>query len=189
MAVADPRWLEILKASGGQSLAFAGAAGGVLLAIYLKLVPPLDPPWIHVTIAVFLLGTLLWLASVASALNSFFSPRTWLVHWRRVHHQKRAAEQYIPHMTDREKRIIGHLIHHNQKTFTGAADGGYAVTLISRGIVIRQMIGGQQASALDVPFGIPDHVWDVLMEHKDKFPYRPEKNQGTVISPWREPMW
>jgi Super-infection exclusion protein B len=182
VTTADPRWLEILKASGGQSLAFAGAAGGVLLAIYFKLVPPLEPPWIHVTIAVFILGTLLWLASVASVLNSFFSPRTWIVHWSKIRRERKAVEHYIPFMTDNEKRIVAYLLQHKQKTFTTDQDGGYANTLISRGIVIRALRPGQIFSGDDMPVIVPDHVWLVLEKHKEKFPYRAARDSG---HPWR----
>jgi hypothetical protein len=61
--------------------------------------------------------------------------------------------------------------------------------LISRGIIVRQMIGGQQASAMDVPMGVPDHVWDVLVKHKDQFPHKPEMNRGAEVHPWRERVW
>ena len=56
--------------------------------------------------------------------------------------------------------------------FTAEADGGYAVTLISRGIVVRAMIGGQQAAHDDVPFAVPDELWAVLQENKDRSPAR-----------------
>ncbi len=179
---ADPRWLEILKSSGGQSFALAGAAGGLLLAIHFRLVPPLDAPWVHVALAVFLLGSLLWIVSVLSVLNSFFSPRVWIVHWRRVRQQKKAAEHYIPYMNERERKIIAYLLAHNQKMFTADSDGGYATTLVSRGIVVRALIGGQVFAANDMPLAVPDHVWEVLEKHKDKFPYRPSKDEG---HPWR----
>jgi hypothetical protein len=179
---ADPRWLEILKSSGGQSLALAGAAGGLLLAIYLKLVPPLDPPWIHVTVALFILGGLLWIASVLGVLNSFFSPRDRLAHWSRVRRDKKSVERYIPFMTDHEKEIFAYLLAHNQKSFTTDEDGGYANTLISRGIVIRALRSGQAYSANDMPVIVPDHVWMVLEKHKEKFPYKPSKDKA---HPWR----
>jgi hypothetical protein len=51
--------------------------------------------------------------------------------------------------------------------FTGATDGGYAVTLISRGFVVRAMNPGQQALAEDVPWAIPDHVWEMLVRNKE----------------------
>lgn len=189
MTTADPRWLEILKSSGGQSLAMAAASGGLLLAIYLKLIPPLEPPWIHLVVGLCILGLMLWVASILGVLNSFFSPRLRLAHWSRVRRQSKAIENYLPFMTEKEKTIIGYLLKYNQKTFTAAADGGHAVTLISRGIIVRQMIGGQQASAMDVPMGVPDHVWEVLEKHKDKFPHKPEMNRGTEVYPWRERLW
>lgn len=38
---ADPRWLEVLKASGGQSLAPAVACGGLLAGHYYHVIPAL----------------------------------------------------------------------------------------------------------------------------------------------------
>ena len=37
-------------------------------------------------------------------------------------------------MTDKERQIIGYLLRYRQKSFTCASDGGYANTLVSRGI-------------------------------------------------------
>jgi hypothetical protein len=35
---------------------------------------------------------------------------------------------------------------------------------------------------------IPDFAWDVLIEHKDKFPYKPQKRGDREGHPWRVPM-
>jgi len=87
-------------------------------------------------------------------------------------------------MTLREKTIIGYLLHHNQKMFTGADDGGYAITLISRKIVVRALQGGQVFYGEQTPYAIPDNIWDVLVAHKDQFPYDPPKEKPEV-HPWR----
>ncbi|MDX2074361.1 MAG: hypothetical protein SFX19_08380 [Alphaproteobacteria bacterium] len=86
-------------------------------------------------------------------------------------------------MTEEERKIIAYLLAKNQKTFTAAADGGYAATLLSRGIVIVLAQHGQQLNMEDVPMTIPDPLWDVLVQHKDKFPYNPDDESEAY--PWR----
>ena len=74
--------------------------------------------------------------------------------------------------------------------FTAASDGGYAATLLSRGIICVAVRGGQHVDMLDVPMVVPDHVWDVLMQHKDQFPYKPQRSgrRDGEVHPWRVPM-
>jgi hypothetical protein len=93
------------------------------------------------------------------------------------------VEEYIPFMTPKDKQIIGHLLHHNQRMFEAELDGGHARLLLSRGIVRIAVQPGQMVDHFDVPFEVPMHIWEVLVRHKDKFlPYRPEKGGG---HPWR----
>ncbi len=86
-------------------------------------------------------------------------------------------------MTEEERKIIAYLLAHNQKTFTAAADGGYAATLLSRGIVIVHAQHGQQINMEDVPMTIPDYLWDVLVQNKDRFPYNAREEDEAY--PWR----
>ena len=45
---------------------------------------------------------------------------------------------------------------------------------------------GQRLSGENMPFAIPDHVWDVLAQHKAQFPYTPRRRQdGIEPHPWR----
>jgi hypothetical protein len=76
-------------------------------------------------------------------------------------------------MTQNERLIIGYLLEKNTKTFTADSDGGHATTLIARGIVKIAGVVGQHITMTDVPMIIPDHYWDVLVQHKDSFPYVP----------------
>ncbi len=78
--------------------------------------------------------------------------------------------EYIPFLTEQEKGILGYLLDHNQKTFTTDTDGGRASTLYARSIVQVLSKPGQSISVLDVPFHVPDHLWDVLEEHRDQLP-------------------
>jgi hypothetical protein len=65
------------------------------------------------------------------------------------------------------------LLARKQKSFTTAADGGHAMLLISRGIVVRALAPGQVFYESDMPMMIPDHIWRVLEAHIDQFPYTP----------------
>jgi hypothetical protein len=91
-------------------------------------------------------------------------------------------EEYIPFMTPKDKQIIGYLLHHNQRMFECEPDGGHARLLLSRGIVRIAAQPGQECDHFNVPFEVPSQIWQVLVKHKDKFPYRPERDGG---HPWR----
>jgi hypothetical protein len=183
----DPRWLEILKASGWQTAAGAAACGLFLLIGYWGWLPPLDPWMVQLAAFAFLLCAFLATASVITAALKFFPIQKWVVHWRNIRKAKTGLRAYIPHMTQHERAIIAYLLAKNQKTFTASSDGGYAATLLSRGIVIIIAQPGQHLDPENVPMTIPDHLWDVLTEHKGDFPYTtPEDDEGEVY-PWRVP--
>ena len=183
----DPRWLEILKASGGQSASLAVACGFFLLFARLGWLPEPYPWMIHAAAFLLILSGMLALTSFVTAFLKSIPIHKWAV---RSFHERRAArehEKYLDHLVDEERKILAYLLHHNQKMFTGAADGGYAVTLISRGLVVRAMNPGQQASAEDVPWAIPDHVWNILVRNRHKFPYRQPRQGQVETHPWRIP--
>jgi hypothetical protein len=99
---------------------------------------------------------------------------------------------YIPHLSDKEREIFGHLLHHNRRTFTNTSDCGYAAELLSLGYVQMIAKGGQHIGFWSVPFGIPDPVWEALQENRDAFPYKPQpgsrRGRGAgEPEPWREP--
>lgn len=96
---------------------------------------------------------------------------------------------YIPHLSERDRVIIGHLLHHNQRVFTNVQDCGHASVLYAMGFV--QMIArpGQVIDYWDFPFGVPDPVWDAMVEHKDQFPYKQpegERRGRDGAPPWRQ---
>jgi hypothetical protein len=187
----DPKWLEILKASGPQTTGLAFAFGAMLLVIHAGWVVSPDS-WFVALHAfcwlAFLVSSFLSLASVGHTIADFLQPRVWLATWVKRRQQRKAVLQYIPFMTEEERKIVGYLLHLKQKTFTAATDGGYATTLISRRIVVRALVPGQAFSCEDMPLMIPDHVWDVLAEHKDEFPYTPPRHSNEVeVHPWRVP--
>jgi hypothetical protein len=181
----DPRWLEILKASGWQTTALATAFGLFLLAAHIGWLPPLDPWTIHLAALGFLVCACLALASMGSAALKIFPAQRWFVCWINTERKKSEIRKYIPHMTEREKAIIAYLLARNQKVFTVESDGGHAVTLISMGIVVRALRPGQMFRGTDMPVAIPDYIWKVLEKHKDQFPYTPRRDGQIEPHPWR----
>jgi hypothetical protein len=136
----------------------------------------------------FLVSLFLTLANMGHTVTDFLQPRIWLATWVRRRQQRQTTLEYIPFMTEKERKIVAYLLHHKQKTFTAASDGGYATTLISRQIVVRALVPGQMFAGEDMPLMIPDHIWDVLAEHKDAFPYTPQhRHDGVEPHPWRVP--
>lgn len=99
---------------------------------------------------------------------------------------KRQIALDIPYLTATDKEIIGYLLHHHQKTFTYAPDGGYASALIGKGYIVRAMVHGQIAAHWEVPFAVPDEAWEVFSKHKDSFQYK-EPECGKATFPWAIP--
>ncbi len=95
---------------------------------------------------------------------------------------KHQIAAHIPSMSAEEKQIIGYLLAKDQRMFTNSPDGGHATTLISKGFVVAAVLPGQAFSYYEMPFKIPDHVWDVLVAHKADFPYAPPELDG-VLTP------
>jgi len=56
----------------------------------------------------------------------------------------------------------------------------------SKGYIVCSMRPGQVAPNWDVPFTVPDNVWEVFSEHKESFPC--EASKRTVADcPWAIP--
>lgn len=183
----DPRWLEILKASGWHTGAIAMACALFLLAAHWAWFPPLDAWMVQAAFFGLFLFGFLALVSFLSAIFKFFPVHLWVIDWVKTKRKKREVRDYIPYMTEEEKKIISYLLKINQKMFKAEENGGRAATLISRGIIVYVIRPGQTYDTMNVPMAIPDHVWDVLVQHKDQFPYSAPKNNESQGHPWREP--
>ena len=94
------------------------------------------------------------------------------------------ARDFISYMTDKDREIIGFLLYHNQKTFQADSDGGYAASLIARGIIRVACKPGQVFDPSWMPFEIPDYAWTVLEQNRSSFPYKPPSNGETEKHPW-----
>ncbi|MFZ0852614.1 MAG: hypothetical protein WAO08_25845 [Hyphomicrobiaceae bacterium] len=186
--MADPRWLEILKASGWQTT-FAALGCAIFLLLAERGVIPAQslPSVIPIMWCAFLLSSALALASIAQSAARAFPVDLWVRRWFLRRKAKREVADYIPFMSDKERQIIGYLLKYRRKTFDSADDGGYAAPLIARGIVVVAGVGGQRIDLERVPMAVPDHVWEVLEKHADEFPHRPDMNGKTEMQPWRVP--
>ena len=189
MNPADPKWLEILKASGWQTAALAVAFLAFWGLIRTGVIPTSDSPlWVALPALGALICGLLALASIGDALIKAIKPAARIDRWRRIRLDRKCAEAFIPYMTKEDKKIIGYLLHRNQKMFQADMTGGYAAPLISKGIIRQDLLPGQTFAFGEVPFSVPDHIWAVLERNRESFPYTPP--EGTAEPPpWKEPNY
>ncbi len=169
---ADPKWLEILKASGWQTAALTAASATILYLNAKKwLLVALDS-WViqAAEVSVFVFGFLAvfsigpHVTKTANIIASVFAKL--LV----IRQAQRQVMKDIPSMSSKEREIIGYLLANNLKMFDYTIDGGAANTLLSKRIVVCALLPEQSFTACGVPFKVPDHVWEVLVEHKEEFP-------------------
>lgn len=193
----DAKWLDFLQSKLPTFLGLAGGGGAILYLNREGLLPEALPTWIALIIAVVALIS--GFLAAASLLDALWKAIVWLVQplykahlYRKLaKKKKRDFASYIPHLSEKERMIFAHLLHQIQKTFEGTPDCGYASLLYSLGYV--QMIGQHRGSFdyYSVPFGVPDPVWEVLVERKDEFPYRmaaAARGRTVELSPWRKPV-
>jgi hypothetical protein len=174
-----------ISTGGWYKLAIATACGLYLLVNSWNWIPPPEPWEIRAATFFLLLFALLTIANFIIAAHRFFPVDKWLVHYVTLHREKRGLRGYIPYMMPKEREIIGYLLAKNQKTFCAEVDGGRAGTLLSRGIVMIVAKSKQRLDAENVPMTIPDHLWSVLEQHKDAFPYTPPDDEDE-LPPWRD---
>lgn len=185
MNPADPKWLEILKASGWQTTSLTLACIVILILIKNEIIPTTGSPlWIALPAIGGVIFGFLSLGAIASALVEFFKPERLYATWRAKCQKIKEVRAFIPYMTEKDKEIIGYLLYHNQRMFQTDDDAGYAAPLLSKGII---QIAAKQGQSLDlkrVPFEIPDYIWSELERHRDEFPYKPPQKGKTEVYPW-----
>jgi hypothetical protein len=181
--VTDPRWLEILKASGWQLFALSAAFLGFWLLIHFDFLPKIDLPSIVYGLPLAILVTLA-LAFVSAAESIFQKIIKWnekrVLEIKRVEDNAKHRElfrDYVPYLTENEREILAYLYQNNQKTFVADMTGDLASTLYNRGLVRMLAKPGQGVSALSCTFEVPETTWDVMSDLDDKFA-RPKVNLG-----------
>jgi Super-infection exclusion protein B len=173
MNAADPKWLEILKASGWQTAGLAAAAAALLyLNAAKKLSVPLDSWKLQAAeVSVVVFGSLSLFSIGPHFVKVLKRLLSWFEHRWAIRQAKHQVEKEIASMSPKEREIIGYLLAKNEKMFTYTSEGGYANTLISKRIVVSALVPGQSVTAnFGWPFKVPDHVWDVLAKRKAEFP-------------------
>ena len=173
MNLANAKWLEtfraIFTASGWETGALAVASlvfwmlvrtGGVSTSDLWDAIPVL---------LALILGSL----TLVRIIKAKFERRR----------EARAARNYIPNMTDREKAIIGYLLYHNRKTFLMPAHLIIAAPLISRGIIRENQLPKQTTEDRLMLLSVPDNIGAVLERNRGSFPYTPPEGEKET-PPW-----
>ncbi|MCJ8158646.1 super-infection exclusion protein B [Sphingomonas sp. LaA6.9] len=171
---------DILKASAAQAFALSVACGVFVYLAKSGLLPPLEPWMLLLAVFIGIFAGALWASLIIRDLWKMIGLVTHWNRWRNSRARRKAVTDYIPHMTEDERKIVGYLLANNQKSFDCAADGGHAATLLARGIIRNALRPGQVFDMEHVPMFVPDDVWNVLVAHKDSFPATNEEGH-----PWR----
>ena len=106
----DPRWLEILKASGWQTAAIAIACGALLWANHEFWLPPFDLWMVQLAAAAMVICSLLALASFAS--NSAIQIEKWCASLK----EHRALRHSIETLNGNEMAFLKGQLEKNQIT-------------------------------------------------------------------------
>ena len=185
MNPADPRWLEILKATGWQNFGLSLAFATFIFFVRSEDIPVTNSSlWIAVPAITSLVCGGLALAAFGNAITIF--TKNWASRYFARRKYRKMVEKCIPHMTEQDRAIIGYLLYHNQKTFQATSDGGYAAPLIGKRIIRVAAVHGQTLDPNWVPFEVVDDAWDVLIGFRENFPYQPPRGE-TETHPWAIP--
>ena len=185
MNPADPRWLEILKATGWQNFGLSLAFATFIYLVKTKSISVTDSTlWVAIPAIISLVCGGLALAAFGNAITKFTNNRISRYFSRRKY--RKMVEKCIPHMTEKDREIIGYLLHHNHKTFQTTSDGGYAAPLIGKRIIRVAAVQGQVLDGNWFPFEVVDDAWDVLLKFRENFPYQPPRSE-IETHPWAIP--
>jgi Super-infection exclusion protein B len=123
-------------------------------------------------------GIILLIAAVSVAAIGLW----WITKWiyretsamlaqsQTLRHEKVRLESTIAKLTFKEREIIGSLLANNKRKFTNPGNGGFANTLVAKGIVVLAVRRGQAFLESEVPFEVPELAWKILLERKGEFP-------------------
>lgn len=175
--------LELIKASGWQTAAIAASCGLMWWLITVNVVPTPEPYVVVIIAWGFFLFSFLTIAAICAAASRV--GRNWLIQTMAKRAFAASIERAIPFMTEKEREIVGHLLHHNSKVFEADHDGGYAASLLGRRFITILAQRGQSFDLDRVPMIVPDPVWEVWKRHQDKFPYKRILDDGHEVDPWR----
>ncbi|MEM8958830.1 MAG: hypothetical protein AAGC86_13580 [Pseudomonadota bacterium] len=120
----DPRWLEILKASGWQLFGLALGCLAIRAMFQWSILPPTESVWVIYGLPIAtVLFLCLALASAAEQGQKWVSGilterKNKASRTKQIEKEKQEFLAFIPFMTDADKAILGYLLQNNQKTFS-----------------------------------------------------------------------
>lgn len=175
----------MLKASGWQTTFLAIAFGVIFLMIQTETIAVTDSPlWLAIPAIFTIIFSCLSLATIFSSFFRWLNLGQKYENWKSNREYVKEVVEFIPHMEAKDKEIVAYLLHYNQRTFTNDQDGGYAATLLSKGIVKISARHGQSIDLTRVPFEVPGFIWVELVKRKDQFPYSPPQKGQLESYPW-----
>lgn len=179
---------DLLTLSGWRAGSLGLAALLFILSSRVGLLPKIGDEVTLVVASIGFIGLGLGCASAAQAIASEIS--AWRSRRRRAQQIKEHKETFcrdIMTFSEVERAIFGCLRSRNTRSFTADPTGDRASTLIGRGYIERSTRPGQMVSMQDAPFVIPEHIWQVVVQRPDDFPWREEDHLGRrgARPPWR----
>lgn len=172
----DSGWLAILKASAWQLVGLSLALSMFWLLLRAEILPPSDSALVVYGLPLAILTTAgLGLASLVEQVTKWATAALKkrceaTEQKRRISEHQRKFVEHIPYMTNDELAIYGYLLAHSRKSFTAEVDGGHAASLYKRGFIQTDAQIGHAYRRSEFPFSVPDHIWSILEENRDKFP-------------------
>ena len=169
----------------------AVASGLFLYLAATGTIPPQDAFLTSAVWVVLFLSAALALAAMAARVERVVARLgQGIGRWIFRRKARQSFRNYIPFLSEEERKILGYLLAKKQKTFLADHDGGYAATLLARNIVRYVGAPGQSFSIDRCPMVVPDEVWSVMEERPEDFPYKPEYSDDRYrveTEPWRIP--
>lgn len=124
-------------------------------------------------------NTLKWIANPALA---------WIRKLRLRKAEGERFRRYMPHLTERERRIFSYRLANNRKAFETARSGEHAMMLISQGFLRFENTANMVAMPVWATVVVPDEVWQVLERNRADFKYMPARDGAEGAPPWRRSM-
>lgn len=188
MEAALSKALEYLKTAGWQTTTIAIATALFLYLSKTGVLPALDPLPTLVAWVILFLSVALTVAVIGASAQGGIEG-LWKIFLRRRARLKaeKSFRDYEPFLSEKERQILGYLLKHKLKTFTADHDGGYAGTLIARGIILYIGVPGQSFDLDKCPLAVSDPVWAVMEQMPEKFPHNPILKGRVEVKPWRVP--
>lgn len=150
---------------------------------FLSAIPPTVTPFAQLALVVF--GCLSAISILAFSWRGV--ELTWGFVSKRIAkaQYRKAAAKSLDDLTKRERDILAFLVTNGERHFTTDVTGGFAASLIGRGLIVRAIRPGQAIDQLVTPFSVDEAVWKALQQRKDEFEHpEPDGRPPYVDSPW-----